>query len=136
MFVTLFCAVIDLANGVMSYCNCGHNAPLLMRRGEDVFERLTATGIPMGLDACVGYFTREMTLAPDDCLVLFTDGITEAMNGQNEQYGEARLERALGKWRGLPSCELVDLVIDAAREFAGDAPQSDDMTCLSLVYKS
>ena len=136
MFVTLFCAVIDLANGVMTYCNCGHNAPLLMRRGEAAFERLTATGIPMGLDCGVGYFTREMTLAPDDRLVLFTDGITEAMNSQNEQYGEVRLELALGKWRGLPSCELVDLVIDAAREFAGDAPQSDDMTCLSLVYKS
>jgi len=136
MFVTLFCAVIDLAKGVMTYCNCGHNAPLLMRKGGDVFERLKSTGIPMGLDSGVNYFTREILLAPDDCLVLFTDGITEAMNSRNEQYGEIRLEQTIMKWRDLPPCELVNVIIDAAREFAGDAPQSDDMTCLSLVYRS
>jgi serine phosphatase RsbU (regulator of sigma subunit) len=136
MFVTLFCCVIDLTNGIMTYCNCGHNAPLLLRKGADVFDRLNSTGIPMGLDSGVNYYTREIPLAPDDCLVLFTDGITEAMNSHNEQYGEVRLEQALRKWRDLRPCELVNLVIDAAREFAGDAPQSDDMTCLSMVYRS
>jgi sigma-B regulation protein RsbU (phosphoserine phosphatase) len=136
MFVTLFCAVIDLAKGVMTYCNCGHNAPLLMRKSEDVFERLESTGIPMGLDFGVEYFTREIPLGSGDCLVLFTDGITEAMNGQNEQFGEMRLEQTVRKWRELPPCRLVNLIIDAAREFAADAPQSDDMTCLSLVYRS
>jgi phosphoserine phosphatase RsbU/P len=80
MFVTLFCAVIDLTKGYMIYCNCGHNAPFLMRKSQDIFERLNATGIPMGLDSGVNYLAREISLAPDDCLVLFTDGITEAMN--------------------------------------------------------
>jgi sigma-B regulation protein RsbU (phosphoserine phosphatase) len=136
MFVTLFCAIIDLTKGVMTYCNCGHNAPLLMRKSQDVFERLKSTGIPMGLDSGVNYFTREIPLAPNDCLVLFTDGITEAMNNQNEQFGEVRLELTVRKWRDCPPCELVNLIIDAVREFAGDAPQSDDMTCLCLTYRS
>jgi phosphoserine phosphatase RsbU/P len=136
IFVTLFCAVIDLTKGDMIYCNCGHNAPLLMRKSQDVFERLKATGIPMGLDSGVNYLAREISLAPDDCLVLFTDGITEAMNIQNEQYGEVRLEQTVRKWRELPPSKLVNLIIDAAREFAGEAPQSDDMTCLSVVYRS
>ena len=134
MFVTLFCGVIDLTKGEMISCNCGHNAPLLMRKSQDVFERLKATGIPMGLDSGVNYLAREIPLAPDDCLVLFTDGITEAMNDQNEQYGEVRLEQTVRKLRDLPPCELVNVIIDAAREFAGEAPQSDDMTCLSIVY--
>ncbi len=136
MFVTLFCAIIDLTKGAMTYCNCGHNAPLLMHRSQDVFERLKSTGIPMGLDSGVNYLTREIPLAPDDCLVLFTDGITEAMNSQNEQYGELRLELTVRKWRECSAHELVDLIIDSAREFAGDAPQSDDMTCLCLAIKT
>jgi serine phosphatase RsbU (regulator of sigma subunit) len=136
MFVTLFCCVIDPTRRIMTYCNCGHNAPFLLRKGMDVFERLKSTGIPMGLDLDVNYCAREIPLAPDDRLVLFTDGITEAMNSHNEQYGDVRLEQALRKWRDLQPCKLVNLVIDAAREFAGDAPQSDDMTCLSMVCRS
>jgi serine phosphatase RsbU (regulator of sigma subunit) len=58
------------------------------------------------------------------------------MNIQNEQYGEVRLEQTVRKWRELPPSKLVNLIIDAAREFAGEAPQSDDMTCLSVVYRS
>jgi phosphoserine phosphatase RsbU/P len=136
MFVTLFCGIIDLTNGIMTYCNCGHNSPLLLRKGVDGSERLKSMGMPMGLDAGVNYVAREIPLGPDDCLVLFTDGITEAMNNRNEQYGEARLDLALGKWPDLRARQLVNTVIDAVREFVGDAPQSDDMTCLSLVYRS
>jgi phosphoserine phosphatase RsbU/P len=136
LFVTLFCAVVDLASGVMTYCNCGHNPPLLVRKSHDAFERLKATGAPMGLDAGADYSTREIRLASDDCLVLFTDGITEAMNGANEQYGELRLQQTVRQWRESQPRALVDHIIDAARAFAGDAPQSDDMACLALVYRS
>jgi sigma-B regulation protein RsbU (phosphoserine phosphatase) len=136
LFVTLFCAVIDLPSGVMTYCNCGHNPPLLVRKSHDAFECLKATGAPMGLDAGADYSTREICLAPDDCLVLFTDGITEAMNGANEQYGELRLQQTVRQWRELQPRALVDHIIDAARAFAGEAPQSDDMACLALVYRS
>jgi sigma-B regulation protein RsbU (phosphoserine phosphatase) len=136
LFVTLFCAVVDLASGVMTYCNCGHNPPLLVRKSHDAFEHLKATGAPMGLDAGADYSTREIRLASDDCLVLFTDGITEAMNGANEQYGELRLQQTVKQWRQSQPRALVDHIIDAARAFAGDAPQSDDMACLALVYRS
>jgi phosphoserine phosphatase RsbU/P len=136
MFVTLFCAVLDLTTGVLTYCNCGHNPPLVLRKNQDAVERLQLTGVPLGIDCHINYSTHEVSLAPDDCLVLFTDGITEAMNIQGEQYGDERLEQAVRVWRNLHPREFVNHIIDAASAFAGDAPQSDDMTCLSLVYRA
>jgi phosphoserine phosphatase RsbU/P len=136
MFVTLFCAVLDLTTGALTYCNCGHNPPLVLRKNQDVVEHLQLTGVPLGIDSGINYSTHEVSLAPDDCLVLFTDGITEAMNIRGEQYGDERLEQAVGVWRNLHPREFVNHIIDAASAFAGDAPQSDDMTCLSLVYRA
>jgi phosphoserine phosphatase RsbU/P len=136
MFVTLFCAVLDLTTGALTYCNCGHNPPLVLRKNQDVVEHLQLTGVPLGIDSGINYSTHEVSLAPDDCLVLFTDGITEAMNIRGEQYGDERLEQAVGVWRDLHPREFVNRIIDAASAFAGDAPQSDDMTCLSLVYRA
>src|SRR5262249_33509259 len=87
------------------------------------------------LDSGVNFTTREINLMSGDCLVLFTDGITEAMNSAHELYGDARLEEAVRSARALPATDLVRHIIAAATEFAGDAPQSDDMTCLALAYK-
>jgi phosphoserine phosphatase RsbU/P len=135
LFVTLFCGVVDLSTGFLTYCNCGHNPPLLVRRGQDRLEHLKLSGIPLALDPGIDYSSHEILLASGDCLVLYTDGITEATNSQNELYGEARLEEAVRNGRALPSIGLVKHIIDAATEFTADAPQSDDMTCLSLVYR-
>jgi serine phosphatase RsbU (regulator of sigma subunit) len=135
MFVTLFCGVLDLSSGVLSYCNCGHNAPRLLR-ADGTVEPLTVCGPPMALQDGVNYTSRELQLRPADCVFLFTDGITEALNIGDEQFGDERLDQTIAASRSLPPRELVEHVIEAATAFAGDAPQADDMTCLSFVYRA
>ncbi len=135
LFVTLFCGVVDLSTGSLTYCNCGHNPPLFIRSGQDRLDHLKLSGMPLALDSDFDYSSHEICLASGDCLVLFTDGITEATNAQDELFGEARLEQAVRNRRELRSIDLVKHIINAATEFTADAPQSDDMTCLALVYR-
>jgi sigma-B regulation protein RsbU (phosphoserine phosphatase) len=135
LFVTFFCGVVDLSTGILTYCNCGHNPPLLVHRDRDRVEHLKLSGMALALDSGVDYSSHEIRMASGDCLVLFTDGITEAMNSRNELYGDARLVQLVKNGRELRAIDLVKHVINAATEFAGDTPQSDDMTCLTLVYR-
>jgi serine phosphatase RsbU (regulator of sigma subunit) len=134
MFVTMLHGVLDLASGVLRYCNAGHNPPYLLRTAGGR-ETLKATGIPFGIDADLPYATAETVLAPGDALLLFSDGITEAFNPGGEIFGEARLEAALENSRGRDAAELVAGVLAATAEFAAGAEQSDDITCLALVYR-
>ena len=134
MFVTMFSGVLDLETGMLRYCNAGHNPPYLLRAdgGCDV---LKPTGIPFGIDPDRAYTIAETVLAPRDTLFLFTDGITEAANPADEILGEARLEAVLERERGSGAAALVDKVIAATAAFAAGAEQSDDITCLALVYR-
>jgi phosphoserine phosphatase RsbU/P len=132
LFATLFCGVLNLTTGALTFCNCGHNAPLILRKGEESLQRLTGTGPPLGLVAGVEYATRLVQLTNDDCVVLFTDGITEAFNELNQAYGDSRLEHTIKKGRDDSAQELIARIFDSVRQFAGDVPQSDDMTCLAF----
>jgi sigma-B regulation protein RsbU (phosphoserine phosphatase) len=134
MFVTMFHGVLELASGALRYCNAGHNPPYLLRAAGGR-ETLKATGIPFGVDGDLPYGIAETLLAPGDALLLFSDGITEAFNPGGEIFGEARLEAALEKARGRDAAALVGGVLAATAEFAADAEQSDDITCLALVYR-
>jgi serine phosphatase RsbU (regulator of sigma subunit) len=133
MFVTLFHGVLDLATGVLRYCNAGHNPPYLLRVGGGV-ERLTRTGIAFGLDPNRRYAAGETTLAAGDALFLFSDGITEAFDPEGAEFGEARLEAALQAARGGAAAQFVAQVLAATAAFAAGAEQSDDITCLALVF--
>ena len=134
MFVTLFHAVLDLESGLLRYCNAGHNPPYLLRaRGGR--ESLAATGIPFGIDPDMPYRIDEITLRPGDLLFLFSDGITEAFDPAGEEFGTARLEAALEAARGTSAAETVGSVLAATGEFAAGAEQSDDITCLALIYR-
>jgi phosphoserine phosphatase RsbU/P len=134
MFVTMFHGVFDLASGVLRYCNAGHNPPYLLRAAGGR-QTLKATGIPFGVDGDMPYGTAEAVLAPGDTLFLFSDGITEAFDPAGEIFGEARLEAALENGRGHDAATLVGEVLAATTEFAAGAEQSDDITCLALVYR-
>ena len=134
MFVTMFHGVLDLTTGLLRYCNAGHNPPYLLRAAGGR-ETLKATGIPFGIDPDRPYQIAEISLAPGDALFLFSDGITEAFSPTGEIFGEARLERVLDGARGHGAAELVAEVIGATDEFAAGAEQSDDITCLALVYR-
>jgi len=134
MFVTLFHAVLDLATGALRYCNAGHNPPYLLREAGER-EALGATGIPFGIDADMPYEIGESVLCPGDALFLFSDGITEAFDAAGTEFGTARLETALDGGRGKSAAELVAGVLAATAAFAAGAEQSDDITCLALVFR-
>lgn len=134
MFVTMFHGVLDLSSGVLRYCNAGHNPPYLLRAGGDRIT-LNGTGIPFGIDAERPCRIAETTLSPGDALFLFSDGIPEAFDAAGSEFGTARLEAALEEGRGLNAADLVGHVLGATRAFAAGAEQSDDITCLALVFR-
>jgi serine phosphatase RsbU (regulator of sigma subunit) len=135
MFTTLFCGVIDATSGTMTYCNCGHNPPLVLRRGESTFEPLRNCGPPLAIMEDIPYMPRSIALAPGDLVLLYTDGVTEAENMQSAQFGMKRLEETLLEIRGKPARDVVEHVIKRVAEFARGTPQSDDITCAAIVRK-
>jgi serine phosphatase RsbU (regulator of sigma subunit) len=134
MFVTMFCATLDLVRGDLTYCNCGHNPPALIRPGGSI-EELKLTGPPLAAMPGIAYRTRSLTLAPDDLLFLYTDGVTEATAADEQLFGETRLHAVLS---GLGSCAAKDMVariVGAVDDFVAGAPQFDDITTLAFRYR-
>ena len=125
---------VDLDTGRLRYCNAGHTSPYLLRSGGGR-DLLKPTGIPFGIDPDRSYTIAETVLASGDTLFMFTDGITEAFNPAGDIFGEARLETVLDRGGGIGATELVKKIIGATAEFAAGAEQSDDITCLALVYR-
>jgi sigma-B regulation protein RsbU (phosphoserine phosphatase) len=126
-FVTFFYGELDHVQGRLRYVNAGHNFPRLRRASGEV-EWLEAGGTPLGLFEGVPYEQGELAFAPGDALLLFSDGISEAVDGFNQEYGEDRLE-ALWKQHGAgPARAMLDLVYDDVVRFRGAAAQNDDMT--------
>jgi sigma-B regulation protein RsbU (phosphoserine phosphatase) len=136
MFTTLFCGVIDVAAATLTYCNCGHNPPLLLRQGADAFETLRNCGPPLAVMDDIVYVPRTLALAPGDLLLLYTDGVTEAEDPQGAQFGMKRLQDAILSARGKPARLVVEHVVERVAAFANDAPQSDDITCVAVVALS
>ena len=134
MFVTVFCGVLDLANGVLRWCNAGHNPPYLLRANGGR-EMLRATGVPFGIDPAGYHRIGESVLMPGDGLFLYSDGITEAFNPRGELYGSERLERALDQVKGRRAGEIVAAILADTERFAAGGEQSDDITCLALRYQ-
>jgi sigma-B regulation protein RsbU (phosphoserine phosphatase) len=129
MFVTLFFGILSPV-GVLLYCNAGHNPPYRIANGK-VRPLDGEAGIVLGVEPSAVYQTARASLAPDDRLFLYTDGVTEAFNASDEPFGEARLEAALA--RGAPSsAAVVETVAAAVAAFAGIAPRSDDIAMLAL----
>ncbi|MBS1808002.1 MAG: SpoIIE family protein phosphatase [Acidobacteria bacterium] len=134
-FVTCFYGILDLTTGQLEYSRAGHNPPYLVR-GNEVQTLDAASGLPLGMLRKVNYDTATVQLAPGDTLLLFTDGITEAMNPRQEEYGEERLVQMLSaRASSLSVEELVRLVTQEAIAFAESAPASDDMTVLGVRYQ-
>ena len=132
MFVTVLYAVYDPASGAFTYANGGHNSPLMVR-ADGSSELLPLTGgIALGVAADFEYRQNTVTLAPGDTLVLYTDGVTEAMNGTQEEFGVERLREVFAAAPPGDSRETSQAVFNAVHAFAGDTPQSDDVTCLAL----
>ena len=131
-YATFFYAQYDPACRCLSYVNAGHNPPMVLRKSNGGGEciRLDAGGPPVGLLPHAKYKSAQVDLQPGDSIVLFSDGISEAMNSADEEWGEERLMDALSKLGEKSPEEAVEAILDAADSFAAGAPQHDDMTLL------
>ena len=134
-FVTFVLALLDGTRHELTVVNAGHMAPLL-RHSHGIVEPIgeDETGLPLGVDSDFQYQQCTRKFAPGDFLVLFTDGISEAMNGDGELYGLERLEAQLAD----PSADVADLgrlILDDVKRFVGGRPQSDDL-CLACVGRA
>ncbi|MEI6153111.1 MAG: SpoIIE family protein phosphatase [Deltaproteobacteria bacterium] len=135
MFVTLFCGILNTGTGEILYANGGHNPPLIMRKqGEIVFVH-GESHLMVGIMEDASYTTERFVLEPGDCLFLYTDGVTEAMNDKNELFPDDQLKNALHKLHGKPIQETNENIEHEIRHFAQGAPQSDDITMMIIKYK-
>ncbi|MDD3070268.1 MAG: SpoIIE family protein phosphatase [Methanoculleus horonobensis] len=132
MFVTLFYAVADPGKKTLTYVNAGHNPPLLFRPGSGRPTGLKGTGIILGVMPEAEYGEETIHLVSGDLVLLYTDGVTEAINPDEEQFGEERLIETVSASLDLPPAEIVERVRDAVMAFSGDEPQFDDLTLMIL----
>jgi len=130
-YVTFFYGVIDLTEMKINYCNAGHNPPLLQRRNGQL-ELLTEGGPVLGVFPDAAYIDGAAELRPDDCLLLFTDGITEAMNERLEEFGEERLKALIGT-RPAPAEELQNQIMSAVVQFSTKELHDDATTLIVTV---
>jgi sigma-B regulation protein RsbU (phosphoserine phosphatase) len=129
-YATFFFAAYDPKTRRLECVNAGHNPPVLLRNGEVI--RLEAGGPVVGLLPFAPYAEQALTLEPGDLLLLYTDGISEAMTHADEEWGEDRMIEAATKARGKHADEILSAMFAACDKFTAEAPQHDDMTMLIL----
>ena len=130
-FTTAFLAEYDPARRLFTYINAGHNQPILRRNGG-LIERLDVGGLPLGIQADAKYEFASVALASGDWLVIFTDGLVEAVNVKDEEYGEATLLVLLENAGSTTPQELLNRLMAGLDLFVGNTPQHDDVTCMLL----
>ena len=130
MFVTLFYAQIDPAAGDMVYVNAGHNPPLLYHADRDGVIRLTGTGMGLGLFDSAQYEQRAARLAPGDFVLMYTDGVTEALDAHGREFGEERLQRLVLDQCAAPAATIASALEQALAAHIGGGAPSDDITFL------
>jgi sigma-B regulation protein RsbU (phosphoserine phosphatase) len=129
--VTFFYGELDTATGRLRYVNAGHNPPLLLASGQPT-ARLGPTGVVLGVVPSSSYQTMEVTLESGDRLVLYTDGVTEAANPAEEEYGDVRLEAYVRDRRSESGRQLLDGIVADVLRFCHTARPHDDMTLMCL----
>jgi len=136
MFVTLLVGVLDLASGLLRYSSAGHENPIII--GSEATFLPLARVFPAGIIDTTVYQTQEIVMEPQTTLLLYTDGLTEARNANRELLGRQRIlaeaNRAIQAARTEPQ-EVIDRMVHAVSDFAGDTEQSDDLTLLAISLK-
>jgi sigma-B regulation protein RsbU (phosphoserine phosphatase) len=135
MFVTVFYAIYNTKTGLVNYCNAGHNPPHILRQDGTVIE------LPMSKNTIVGVFgdlqfqEDTVQLEKGDTIVMFTDGVTEATDTENKEFGTERLNSILGQQTNANCQQIIEAVKTGIREFVRGAEQSDDITMLVVKRK-
>lgn len=128
-FITFFCGILDVKTKSFKYVNAGHNLPILLK-GNGNIVRLDKGGVLLGIaKENITYEEGFVNLVSGDLLYIFTDGVTEAMNSENVEFGENRLLKILKDYKALPSKEIQNIIIDSLKNYCGEN-QSDDITML------
>jgi sigma-B regulation protein RsbU (phosphoserine phosphatase) len=130
-FVTLMYGSLE-RDGRLTYCNAGHNPPLVI--GHGAVRRLETGGPIVGLFEHAAFEEETVVLAPGDWLIVFSDGVSEALSADGEEYGEARILATAGTHADLQPQELLHAIFADVRAFTRGAPQSDDITAMVLRY--
>lgn len=130
-FTTAFFAELDPSTRALTYIRAGHDCPFL-RRASGELQRLEVGDLPLGIDAGAQFHTGSVALASGDLLFIFTDGLVEAVNARDEEYGEARVMEVLRKSAGATAEAVLREMMAALESFVGQARQHDDVTCLVL----
>jgi phosphoserine phosphatase RsbU/P len=130
-FTTAFLAELDPMTGNINYVNAGHNVPIL-RRSSGLIERPDVGGLPIGVMASTTYEVGNTRFDRGDWLVIFTDGVVEALNANGDEYGEPELIRLIDRGSALTPADLLKNLLAGLDGFVGSTPQHDDMTCLLL----
>lgn len=134
MFVTYFMLILNIRTGEMQYTNAGHNPPFILRSGDGITKVSQRHGPPVGV-AELDYGLDTLTLNPGDTLVLYTDGVTEAMNVDNHEFGENRLLGILADSAANPTPKnITNNILCAVSKFTAGQEQSDDITILALRF--
>jgi serine phosphatase RsbU (regulator of sigma subunit) len=132
LFVTCFYAVLETASGLLSFANGGHNYPLLWDSAAVTVRPLRAQGIVLGIVPDPHFEPQSVTMRPGDVLLLYTDGVTEAMNLARELFGDERLSEVLHANHHRSPQEVINAVLAAVAAFAGGQSQTDDITMVVL----
>jgi sigma-B regulation protein RsbU (phosphoserine phosphatase) len=130
-FTTAFLAEYDAARRTFYYINAGHNNPIL-RRSNGLIERLDVGGLPLGIQPEAKYESASVTLAPGDWLIIFTDGLVEAENACQEEYGEPRVLSTINASAVSTPNDMLQRLMAELDLFVGSTPQHDDVTCLLI----
>jgi sigma-B regulation protein RsbU (phosphoserine phosphatase) len=136
MFVTVFYGIYQLSTGEIKYCNAGHNSPYVIKKDGTVTVVKSDNNLMVGVMEDIHFSEAQLQLQPGDSLVLYTDGVTEAFDEADQAYGDDRLEAFLKTQAGNDSRGIIDHVLEDVHNFVKDAPQSDDITMLTLTRKS
>ncbi len=126
-FATLFYAILNKNTHEITYCNAGHNEPLLFLKDGNL-NKLSTGGVVAGVIPSFPFEEDKFLFEKDELLVLYSDGITEAMNKDEEEFGDSRLIEVIKKNRNESAEKLIDKILEEVHEFTGTTPQMDDMT--------
>ena len=132
MFVTVFYGIYNLNTGIIDFTNAGHNPPYILHADGSVEMLKSECNLVLGAIEGMPFKNESLQLEKGDTLVTYTDGVTEAENIDHQQFGESRLEETLAGLKGATSEAIVTAVNAKVKEFAGEAPQSDDITLLVI----
>ncbi len=133
MFVTIACLLFDLPTGTVTAASAGHNPLVILKPNQAPRFVFSASGAMAGLFPTLDIACESMAMAPDDTVVLYTDGVTEAFNHHREAFGDQRLLESLGH-AGQTAADTVRSLTEAVRNHAAGAPQSDDITVVAVRY--